>query len=237
MSVPVWKKCLDVLRDEVCDEEFNTWLLPLQAEIDKDTLFLFAPNRFVLDKVKEKFLSKINELAKQFSLASNVVLKIGVAHANSESNIKTKVQKSYDSRINQNFTFDNFVEGKSNQLAKASVLQVAKKLGKAYNPLLIYGGVGLGKTHLMHAVGNLVLKKNMNTKLIYMHSEGFVADMVRSLQRNSIEKFKKFYRNLDVLLMDDIQFFAGKERSQEEFFHTFISRAASLALAASIRLF
>ena len=102
---------------------------------------------------------EISELAKQFSLASNVVLKIGVAHANSESNIKTKVQKSYDSRINQNFTFDNFVEGKSNQLAKASVLQVAKKLGKAYNPLLIYGGVGLGKTHLMHAVGNLVLKK------------------------------------------------------------------------------
>jgi chromosomal replication initiator protein len=123
--------------------------------------------------------------------------------------------------LNRNFTFDTFVEGKSNQLARAASMQVAQNPGKAYNPVFLYGGVGLGKTHLMHAVGNLILEHNPNAKVLYTHSERFVADMVKALQSNMIREFKDFYRSLDVLMIDDIQFFAGKERSQEEFFHTF----------------
>lgn len=127
----------------------------------------------------------------------------------------------HKSNLNHNFTFDNFVEGKSNQLARAAALQVSENPGGAYNPLFLYGGVGLGKTHLMHAVGNFLLMQNKNAKILYLHSERFVADMVKALQINAITEFKRFYRSVDALLIDDIQFFAGKERSQEEFFHTF----------------
>jgi chromosomal replication initiator protein len=125
------------------------------------------------------------------------------------------------SRINADFTFDSFVEGKSNQLAKAAAIQVAGNPGRAYNPLFIYGGVGLGKTHLMHAVANKLKERNGEARLAYVHSERFVGDMVRALQHNTINDFKAAYRSLDCLMIDDIQFFAGKDRSQEEFFHTF----------------
>ena len=127
----------------------------------------------------------------------------------------------HQSNVNRNFTFDNFVEGKSNQLARAAAMQVAENPGGSYNPLFIYGGVGLGKTHLMHAVGNALLRRKPDAKVIYLHSERFVADMVKALQLNAINEFKRFYRSVDALLIDDIQFFEGKGRSQEEFFHTF----------------
>ena len=127
----------------------------------------------------------------------------------------------HKSALNDKFTFDTFVEGKSNQLARAAAVQVADKPGASYNPLFLYGDVGLGKTHLMHAVGNEIKARNPQARIVYLHSERFVADMVKALQRNDIAKFKKYYRSVDVLLIDDIQFFAGKERSQEEFFHTF----------------
>lgn len=132
-----------------------------------------------------------------------------------------EVKNSKPNFLNKTFTFDNFVIGKSNQLARAASIQVAENIGKSYNPLLIYGSSGLGKTHLMHAIGNAVFEINPNLTIVYLHSEKFVQDMVRALQQNSINSFKEFYRGIDVLLIDDIQFFAGKERSQEEFFHTF----------------
>ncbi|MEH6358028.1 MAG: chromosomal replication initiator protein DnaA [Pseudomonadales bacterium] len=134
---------------------------------------------------------------------------------------KTAAVKQSRNDLNKNFTFDSFVEGKSNQLARAAALQVADNPGDAYNPLFIYGGSGLGKTHLMHAAGNLLLKLKPDAKVVYLHSERFVADMVKAFQSNTINEFKNFYRSVDALLIDDIQFFAGKDRSQEEFFHTF----------------
>src|SRR5690606_27673019 len=129
--------------------------------------------------------------------------------------------RRYSNYLNSLFTFSNFVEGKSNQLARAASLQAAQNPGDSYNPLFLYGGVGLGKTHLMHAIGHAILEQKPGANIAYLHSERFVADMVRALQHNAINEFKRYYRSLDALLIDDIQFFAGKERSQEEFFHTF----------------
>jgi chromosomal replication initiator protein len=145
------------------------------------------------------------------------------AHPTSSPSPRHKTTKGprYENRLKSDFTFENFVEGKSNQLARAASLQIAEHPGKAYNPLFICGGVGLGKTHLMHAVGNLIVTSRPQANVVYLHSERFVADMVKGLQHNSIGDFKRFYRSVDALLIDDIQFFAGKERSQEEFFHTF----------------
>ncbi|GGI87007.1 chromosomal replication initiator protein DnaA [Legionella impletisoli] len=238
MSATVWQKCLEYLQEEYPAQQFNTWLRPLQAEAaDDSTLVLLAPNRFVVDWVKKHFYSRILELVGQLSadaiklvsieigskLANPVVLdekKISDAPA-----VKVSPKKTADhyknSYLNKKFVFDSFVEGNSNQLAKAAALQVAERPGDAYNPLFIYGGVGLGKTHLMHAIGNSILKNNPEAKVLYLHSERFVADMVKALQTNSINEFKRFYRSLNALLIDDIQFFAGKDRSQEEFFHTF----------------
>lgn len=229
MDISVWKKCLDYLRDEVSPQEFNMWLLPLQAEIEDKQLVLFAPNNFVLENVEEKFLTRISALLKDFcGKAPKIVLEVGTKQQKPVKSRKTAekatapiTKATHDTHINPNFTFANFVEGKSNQLARAAAQQVGANSGKAYNPLFIYGGVGLGKTHLMHAVGNLILQKKPSAKVLYLHSERFVADMVKGLQRNTINDFKRFYRSLDALLIDDIQFFARKERSQEEFFHTF----------------
>ena len=143
------------------------------------------------------------------------------APARTERTVQVEGGLKHTSYLNRTFTFDNFVEGKSNQLARAAAWQVADNPKHGYNPLFLYGGVGLGKTHLMHAVGNHLLAKNPNAKVVYLHSERFVADMVKALQLNAINEFKRFYRSVDALLIDDIQFFAKKERSQEEFFHTF----------------
>jgi len=241
----IWKSCLELLEQDLSEQQLNTWIRPLHAIEGEDQLRLLAPNRFVLDWVKGHHLEHIRTaLAKRFpSHGIHVLLEIGSsrqtamresaaaeAAANPISPSTTKKPLLVEvpsentpksSNLNPDFTFDNFVEGKSNQLARAACLQVTQNPGKAYNPLCIYGGTGLGKTHLMHAVGNTIRTRNPEAKIAYLHSEHFVADMVRALQHNSINDFKQYYRSLDALLIDDIQFFAGKERSQEEFFHTF----------------
>ena len=240
MSASVWQKCLSLLQEEYPAQQFNTWLRPLQAEVVDSTLVLLAPNRFVVDWVKKHFFSRIEELVNQLSpdtikvvsieIGSKVLPKTANEAKENTTNTplaspKSSVKKSADhyknSHLNKKFVFDSFVEGNSNQLARAASLQVGERPGDAYNPLFIYGGVGLGKTHLMHAIGNNILKNNPEAKVLYLHSERFVADMVKALQTNSINEFKRFYRSLNALLIDDIQFFAGKDRSQEEFFHTF----------------
>jgi chromosomal replication initiator protein len=246
VSEMLWRRCLDHLQDELPASQFNTWLRPLQAQLTGNGLQLLAPNRFVKDWVTDKFLARINELAVELHQQSiQVSIEVGTRMAQEHTpNIKTEQSPSppsasaarkkknnqtpdveggirYESSINPFFTFDNYVVGKSNQLAKAAATQIASNPGSVYNPLFIYGGVGLGKTHLMLAVGNEILKQNPNAKVVYLHSERFVADMVKALQINAINEFKRFYRSVDTLLIDDIQFFAGKERSQEEFFHTF----------------
>ncbi|WP_027896322.1 chromosomal replication initiator protein DnaA [Zestomonas thermotolerans] len=284
MSVELWQQCIELLRDELPAQQFNTWIRPLQVEAASDELRVYAPNRFVLDWVNEKYLGRLLELLNERSqgLAPALSLLIGskrsaaarrapatpvtapapapaavapapspapvsqvvdgvpidAARANpdpmaavssapvasamrTERSVQVEGALKHTSYLNRTFTFENFVEGKSNQLARAAAWQVADNPKHGYNPLFLYGGVGLGKTHLMHAVGNHLLKKNPNAKVVYLHSERFVADMVKALQLNAINEFKRFYRSVDALLIDDIQFFAKKERSQEEFFHTF----------------
>jgi chromosomal replication initiator protein len=227
----VWQQCVHQLQNELSDQELNTWIRPLHAREEEDRLQLFAPNRFVLDSVRERYFEQIVSLANNVSgnpaLQVNLVIGRGEQDPRTASSTSLPIQVSaasspiFQNNLNPNFTFDTFVEGKSNQLAKAAALQVSENPGKAYNPLFIYGGVGLGKTHLMHAIGNQILSAKPNAKVVYLHSERFVADMIKALQHNTIDDFKNHYRSLDALLIDDIQFFARKERSQEEFFHTF----------------
>jgi len=218
------------------EQQFNTWVRPLQAVADGNMLRLFAPNRFVMEWVSEHVMPRVNEIIAKLVDGSDMgvpILHIEVgskpvlpnAEAISSSPAVASTTRSMfanlGGKLNPDFTFANFVEGKSNQLARAAAQQVAENPGKAYNPLFIYGGVGLGKTHLMHAVGNTMKERNPAARIAYVHSERFVGDMVKALQHNSINEFKSAYRSLDALLIDDIQFFAGKDRSQEEFFHTF----------------
>ncbi len=225
----IWLKCLNSLKGEVPEKLFNTWIRPIQSIEDEGSLQLLAPNNFVLKKVNEDYIERIKEIVLSQNSAVDVSISIG---SRDKTNITPEIKifdvpehkeilPSIQSRLNTAFTFDAFVEGKSNQLAKAAAIQVSENLGNSYNPLFIYGGVGLGKTHLMQAVGNAVMTKKPGARVSYVHSERFVGDMVRGLQHNTISDFKRSYRSLDALLIDDIQFFAGKERSQEEFFHTF----------------
>lgn len=312
MPDSLWERCLLRLQGELPAQQFNTWIRPLKADQDGAGLRLFAPNRFVLDWVNDKFLHRIREIVAE---AGQGPVELGVmarqeaaflrngtssavvspppvqappvrnytdsvnsdrqwsqdrsfasvaldtnenasgAYRDMVGEIPTEEQNVMLSRpghyaeattvdadvaatrriakediegglthrnyLNTSFTFANFVEGKSNQLGLAAATQVAENPGGSYNPLFIYGGVGLGKTHLMHAVGNALINRRPNAKVVYLHSERFVADMVKALQLNAINDFKRYYRSVDALLIDDIQFFAGKERSQEEFFHTF----------------
>ena len=285
----LWQECLGQLQHELPAQQYNTWIRPLVASADDGQFVLSAPNRFVKDWVKDKYLQRIQEILSELNggRITHVELAVGESQpmfrpqvksrptsppprpaprSNSqanygfaaprgsappmqgellddvpepvpqravtashrpepvrsrERNVQVEGGLKHQSFLNETFTFDTFVEGKSNQLAHAAARQVAENAGGSYNPLFIYGGVGLGKTHLMHAVGNYLQKKNGNAKVLYVHSERFVQDMVKALQLNAINEFKRFYRGLDALLIDDIQFFAGKERSQEEFFHTF----------------
>jgi chromosomal replication initiator protein len=235
----LWNRCLRVLESELPEQHFNTWVRPLQAIEREGELKLLAPNRYVIEWLGQNLLPRIRELMSAFAegLLPELVLDVGtrggVAQQFAPVNGVHEPASSHTSRarkllptvlggrINPDFTFDGFVEGKSNQLAKAAAIQVAGNPGKAYNPLFIYGGVGLGKTHLMHAVANKLKERNPDVRLAYVHSEKFVGDMVKALQHNTINDFKTAYRSLDALMIDDIQFFAGKERSQEEFFHTF----------------
>nr|WP_137165326.1 chromosomal replication initiator protein DnaA [Salinimonas lutimaris] len=278
----LWNHCLDRLRQELPTQQFSMWIRPLTVDENIETVTLFAPNRFVLDWVRDKYRDKITELFAEFCGPEAPQLRLEVVSRNSvgsaavqqparapqpatsapaqpaagfqqqrtsapnaapqaanmsgaqTNGYSASAQSSsspsvvplpeamqHKSNINPNYQFDNFVEGKSNQLARAAATQVANNPGGSYNPLFIYGGTGLGKTHLLHAVGNGIVNNRDNAKIVYMHSERFVQDMVKALQNNAIEDFKKFYRSVDALLIDDIQFFANKERSQEEFFHTF----------------
>jgi chromosomal replication initiator protein len=235
----LWNRCLRVLESELPEQQFNTWVRPLQAIEREGELKLLAPNRYVIDWLGQNALPRIKELIRAFAEdpAPELVLDVGTragpaapvvainASHGGGNGAAPKVRRLAPSvlggPINSGFTFDTFVEGKSNQLAKAAAIQVAGNPGRAYNPLFIYGGVGLGKTHLMHAVANKIKENNSEARLAYVHSERFVGDMVKALQHNTINDFKTAYRSLDALMIDDIQFFAGKERSQEEFFHTF----------------
>jgi chromosomal replication initiator protein len=235
----LWNRCLRVLESELPEQHFNTWVRPLQAIQRDGELRLLAPNRYVIEWLSQNSLPRIKELIRAFAeepipeLVLDVGTRAGVpapvvtvsgGHEPSVSagaRARRLAPTVLGAPINSGFTFDSFVEGKSNQLAKAAAIQVAGNPGKAYNPLFIYGGVGLGKTHLMHAVANKLKERNSEARLAYVHSERFVSDMVKSLQHNTINDFKTAYRSLDALMIDDIQFFAGKDRSQEEFFHTF----------------
>ncbi|MDH3672199.1 MAG: chromosomal replication initiator protein DnaA [Gammaproteobacteria bacterium] len=225
----LWSNCLTRLEQELSAQQFNTWIRPLQAVKDDHTLRLLAPNRFVMDWVKERFLTRIAELATQTDTSPRLDVSVEVG-GEERTRVESKSPQPIRaapratpvvSRLNSEFSFQNHVEGKSNQLARAAARQVGENPGGNNNPLFIYGGVGLGKTHLMQAAGNLLLEKNPNANVAYVHSERFVSDMVKALQHNAISEFKRLYRSLDALLIDDIQFFVRKERSQEEFFHTF----------------
>jgi len=236
-----WQRCLSILQEELPAQQFSMWIRPLQCIIDNNIVTLFAPNRFVLDWVRDKYLTRLNELVALNDPSNPPILRFDVGSIpvitdtviNKAASVKNSSAKKSSSpsssasslpksvNVRDKYTFDNFVEGKSNQLARAAASQVADNPGTAYNPLFIYGGTGLGKTHLLHAVGNGILANKPDAKIAYMHSERFVQDMVRALQNNEMEKFKQYYRSVDALLIDDIQFFVGKDRTQEEFFHTF----------------
>ena len=301
MTAPHWSRCANSLQLELSEQQYNTWIRPLEAETDGQNLRLLAPNRFIRNWVEEKFLPRIQDLSTRLEGAP-VTITLGLldvhpqeahlvptapalgaaasqepvvrqensqniasagelvsilpeerleymamevplqpapaAHPNGQSgrdthfsdldaggpdNSPQAVSGNRGSALNSLFTFDSFVEGKSNELALAATKQVAANPGGGYNPLFIYGGVGLGKTHLMHAVGNSLRVRKPEARIVYLHSERFVADMVKALQLNAINDFKRYYRTVDALLIDDIQFFANKDRSQEELFHTFNS--------------
>jgi chromosomal replication initiator protein len=231
----LWRRCLERLEGELSAEDLHTWLMPLQARDDAEGLQLYAPNPYTLDAVRDRYLPRIEavlallngrslpvrlEVGSSSVVANNAgrpasvpVVKVGgVAEA-------TPVH--FHHNLDPHYTFETFVEGKSNQLGKAAAMQVAQNPGRAYNPLLLYGGTGLGKTHLMHAAGNLMREHNPNFKVLYLRSEQFVGSMIEALRTKSMDEFKRRFRSVDALLIDDIQFFAGKDTTQEEFFHTF----------------
>lgn len=299
MIVATWQKCIYCLKNELPSQQFNTWIRPLRFINGSNTLYLLAPNRFILEWVKDHFLERIEEIIQESSDSTNprVILDIACAEklpadisldqamstsdltnalepeqiaepdrhvqvdgfsgnygslrgvdgeapgrtltvkaserearnpgkprsfgGGYDSNRSNDKKSRYKGELNPNYTFNNFIEGKSNQIARAAAAQVADNPGGAYNPLFIYGGVGLGKTHLMHAIGNHLMEQDPNANVVYLHSQTFVGSMVSALQLNAINEFKRYYHSVDALLIDDIQFFANKERSQEEFFHTF----------------
>jgi chromosomal replication initiator protein len=213
-----WSECTEKLEAKLSQEEFNTWIKPLKADINENNLEISAPNDFVLTYVKENLGQIIENLVNKTDESLNVKFKTLDKSTFVE---KLNVAEENTPGLVQSFNFNTFVEGKSNHMALAAAKQVATNPNGDYNPLFIYGGVGLGKTHLMHAVGNEILNSDKSKRIVYVHSEKFVTDMVKALQLGAMSEFKEFYRNADALLIDDIQFFAGKEQSQEEFFHTF----------------
>ena len=230
MNDAIWQQCLGQLQSETNGDQFETYLRPLQVDFSKGKLTLLAPNIYVEEKVRSTYLARISEYFAALNEEGDVLLSVGgmreaqLLRADPKQGLKhgeNLVRTSHN--LNREFTFDAFVEGKSNELAKAAASQVADNAGKSYNPLLMYGGVGLGKTHLMQAVGNEILRRKPEAKVMYLHSQRFVQDMVKALQTGTMQDFMQFYRSVDALLIDDIQFFAKKLRSQEEFFHLFNS--------------
>lgn len=234
-NTALWDRCLSKLEAEIELHDFNMWVRPLSAQNDEHAFRLHAPNRFIKDWLVDNLLDQINACLDHFG-AGDKKLVIELDSSSTPNNNGSSFSESSDDAfihaedarfgtnvLNSNFTFENHIEGKSNQIARAATKQVSENPGSAYNPLFIYGGVGLGKTHLMHAAGNLIRSNSSSARVAYVHSERFVSDMVKAIGTNSMEQFKNYYRSLDALLIDDIQFFAGKVQSQEEFFHTFNS--------------
>ena len=215
-----WNKCSEKLENKLSQEDFNTWIRPLKGNLNKNTLEIIAPNDFILNYVETNLSDEILQMIKTQS-KKDISLVFKTLTKETFVDKYSNDKKSEDTKLVASYVFDTFVEGKSNHVALAASKQVALNPKGDYNPLFIYGGVGLGKTHLMHAVGNEILKNEPNKRIVYVHSEKFVSDMVKALQLGAMNEFKSFYRNADALLIDDIQFFAGKEQSQEEFFHTF----------------
>ena len=223
-----WRYCLSHFEKELPPQQFVTWIKPLKVEAEGDTLVLVAPNRFVLQWIRDKFYSRIQELAaEQLQRPVEIRLLLAEKEAAPMVNIPAAAEvpqpkPSRDvSRLNPSFTFETFVTGKANELARAAAAQVAERPGTAYNPLFIYGGVGLGKTHLIHTIGNHLLARAPESKIRYIHAEQYVSDVVRAYQHKAFDDFKRYYHSLDLLLIDDIQFFSGKSRTQEEFFYAF----------------
>jgi len=231
-NLVLWDKCLSKLEDEMEERDFHTWVRPLRANNTDSDFILYAPNRFIKDWLSDNLMSQLDATVQHFVGEGKTITITLDAPTNPAAQSKTTKQDAPEQTstlsspfgtnvLNAAFTFENHIEGKSNQIARAATKQVSENPGSAYNPLFIYGGVGLGKTHLMHAAGNLIRQNRENAHVAYVHSERFVSDMVKSIETNSMNKFKSYYRSLDALLIDDIQFFADKDKSQEEFFHTF----------------
>lgn len=225
---PFWLSCLTYFEKELTAQQFNTWIKPLKFIPEDDSLLLVAPNRFVMQWIKERFLTRIQKMAEQyFSKPVSLVLSLpekSTAKPVPADKPMVAVAKPVSktlSRLNPSFSFDTFVTGKANELARAAAIQVAEHPGTAYNPLFIYGGVGLGKTHLIQAIGNLAHEQNPQAKVRYTHAERYVSDVVRAYQHKAFDDFKRYYHSLDLLLIDDIQFFSNKNRTQEEFFYAF----------------
>ena len=227
----VWPRCLERLEAEFPLEDVHTWLKPLQAARRDDMTVLYAPNAFVRDEVRSRYLARIRELLAHFAGNGEVSLEIGsLPRAAPETMADTPISvvppqapsEPFAGNLDSHYTFENFVEGRSNQLGRAAALQAAQKPGdRAHNPLLLYGSTGLGKTHLMFAAGNAMRAANPSMRVLYLRSEQFFSAMMKALQEKAMEGFKRQFQRVDALLIDDIQFFAGKDRTQEEFFHTF----------------
>jgi chromosomal replication initiator protein len=228
----LWDACLRRLEQELPQQQFATWIRPLAAEpspAEADSLVLLAPNRFVLDLVRERFAQRISRAASE-AAGRDVAIRLALARqpaapprasSDTPSGGLQPAPQMERARLNRTLTFDNFVTGKANQLARAAALQVAENPGISYNPLFIYGGVGLGKTHLLQAIGNAVAAQRPTSRIRYIHAEQYVTDVVRAYQQKSFDEFKRYYHSLDLLLIDDIQFFSNKDRTQEEFFYAF----------------
>lgn len=226
-----WQRCLAAFEKELGQQQFLTWIQPLQCVIEGRQVTIIAPNGFVQRWVRERFQNRITELATEhlgsgtgigFAVATRAPAEIPATEAPAEVRTQKPAVAGRDvSRLNPEFTFDSFITGKANDLARAAARQVAEKPGSAYNPLFIYGGVGLGKTHLIHAIGNHLRTHAPESKIRYIHAEQYVSDVVRAYQHKAFDDFKRYYHSLDLLLIDDIQFFSGKNRTQEEFFYAF----------------
>ena len=251
-----WPTCLSRFEQELSTQQFNTWIKPLNAEVEGNALRLVAPNRFVMQWVKERFIKKIEQFARELQL-TNIRIDFVISNGDSDPDAKTTAKSTpkpdviakanfpeslitqvnnlpkivkktnpaavVNSGLNSAFNFDNYVTGRANQLARAAAIQVAENPGAAYNPLFIYGGVGLGKTHLLQAIGNELKQHNPDAKIRYLHAERYVTDVVKAYEHKAFDEFKRQYHSLDLLLIDDIQFFAKKTRTQEEFFYAFNS--------------
>jgi chromosomal replication initiator protein len=223
-----WRSCLSHFEQQLPPQQFKTWIKPLKFQAAANAVTLTAPNRFVLQWIRDRFLAEIQRLAVE-RLGATVTVSLVLAEKELPAPSKSltpempgsKPSTRDISRLNPDFNFTTFVTGKANDLARAAAIQVAERPGEAYNPLFVYGGVGLGKTHLIHAIGNLLQERNPQSRIRYIHAEQYVSDVVRAYQHKAFDDFKRYYHSLDLLLIDDIQFFSGKSRTQEEFFYAF----------------